>query len=154
MTTPTRRSGEARADRQNRFLIAIRDSISCSEACKAAGVARSTIYKWIREDTDGFAARYEEANQDRVRNAEALMYEVLQWAHTPERFEKILRYPTLLMFALKGNMPEKYGERTTLGQETARQLVDELMKMRDDSAPKATEAVKTVDDQLDDIFGR
>ena len=145
------RSGETLEDRQTRFLIAFRNSITDTEACAAAGISRESLYRWIREDVNGFTAKHAEADRDRAHNAEATMYDVLAWANTPERYEKLLRYPTLLMFALKGQFPEKYGDRTTLGQETARQLLDELMKMKDDPKTGAVAGEKSINDQLKDL---
>ena len=145
------RSGETLEDRQTRFLIAFRNSITDTAACKAAGISRESLYRWIREDVNGFAARHAEADRDRAHNLEATMYDVLSWASTEAGFEKLLRYPTLLMFALKGSFPERYGDRTTLGAETARQLIDELMKMKDDPKAVSVSGEKSVDDQLKDL---
>jgi len=111
------------------------------------------LYKWLREDVRGFSARYEEANRDRLHNLESRMFDVLQWASDPDRYDKLLRYPTLLMFALKGGFPEKYGEKGTIGADDAKKLFDELMKMKDDPKVILDDGVKSVDDQLDEILG-
>ena len=145
--------GETMADRQERCLIAFRNSVTDGEAAKAAGISRDTLYRWIREDVDGFSARYDEANRNRLANLESRMFDVLNWASTPENYDKLLRYPNLLMFALKGAYPERYGDKGAIGQDEAKRLFDQLMKMKDDPKVAGATDVKSVDDQLEDILG-
>ena len=144
--------GETTRDRQDRFLEAQATAITDTEACKVAGISRNTFYRWIKEDTEGFNERLAEVAPQRGRNLETLMFDVLAWANTPERFDKLLRYPTLLLRALAGNIPEKYGFKVGLGQAEARQIVEELMRMRDDPSVKVADGVG-LEEELDEILG-
>ena len=147
------RSGETIGDRQERFLLVFRETVNVKEALAAAGIHPSTLSRWITGDMEGFTAKYDEADKVRLKNLEERMFDVLNWASDPERYDKILRYPNLLMFALKGAFPERYGDKGTIGQDEARRLFDELMKMKDDPKQDVGSGEKSIDDQLNDILG-
>ena len=144
--------GESTHDRQDRVLACLVDAISDTEACRVAGIARQTFYRWIKDDVEGFVERLAEVQPQRGRNLETLMFDVLQWANTPERFEKLLRYPTLLLRALAGNMPERYGFKVGVGQEDAKRIVEELMRMRDDPGVKVEDGAG-LEEELDRLLG-
>jgi DNA-binding GntR family transcriptional regulator len=147
------RAGETVEDRQNRALIALRQAVTLKAAAQAAGVNPSTIYSWIRNDLHGFSARYDEANRDRMDNLEGRMFDVLNWATGEENYEKTLRYPNLMMFALRGAFPERYGDRSVMGSEDAQKLLEELRKMKDEPTVQGGGVVKSIDDQLNELLG-
>ena len=147
MSTPA-----TKPERQARFLAVFADCIYDSEACEKAGISKETLYRWLRED-ESFATKVQELEGSRARNLESAMLDVLRWATLDEaRYEKLLRYPALLMFAIRGAMPDKYGERATVGADDAKKIIDELLRMRDDPTVRVTDGL-ALEDKLDRILG-
>lgn len=140
-------------DRQDAYLDVLAESITDVEACAAAGVSRRTVYRWVAEDTEGFNERLLAIEPLRGKNLESLMFTVLHWATAvEERYEKMLRYPSLLQFALRGLMPEKYGYKLGGGQDEARRVLDQLMAMRDDPKVRVADGA-TLEAELDAVLG-
>jgi hypothetical protein len=138
-------------ERQASFLAVFSESIYDTEACEKAGISKETLYRWLRED-ESFAVRVQELEAGRARNLESSMLDVLRWATLDEaRYEKLLRYPALLMFAIRGALPDKYGERATVGADDAKKIIDELLRMRDDPTVKVTDGL-ALEDKLDRIL--
>ena len=150
---PPRRTGETKRDRQDRFLEVILDSVTDTEACKLAGIARKTLYAWIADPEDDFTDRLAAVEAPRGRSLEQRMFAVLDWAtETPEKYDKILRYPNLLMFALRGLLPAKYGYKMGVSQEDARRIIDQLMGMKDDPTVRVEDGA-ALEDDLDKVLG-
>ena len=84
-------------------MAALRESANVRAACVAAGVVRSTAYKWREEDAD-FAAEWDAALEDACD-----LLESTAWQRAHESSD------TLLIFLLKAHRPEKY--RETVKQE-------------------------------------
>jgi hypothetical protein len=82
------------------FLAAFEDCGSISRACKAAEINRSTHYEWL-EDPDYLLA-FEEAKENCGEELEAVARE-----------RAVKGSDTLLIFLLKGCMPEKYKDRVS-----------------------------------------
>jgi hypothetical protein len=99
-------------------IEAYREHGTVSNACRVSGIARSTWYRWINESVE-FAEQVKDAEMDA---AEALEEEARRRAaegiDEPVYYQGrvvgyIKRYSdNLLMFLLKGAMPDKYKERT------------------------------------------
>lgn len=149
---PAHPRSETKEDRQAAFLDALLDSITDAEACKKAGISPKTLYVWIKEDPE-FVERLAELEAPRARNLEQTMLTVLDWAAaTEERYEKLLRYPNLLMFALRGAMPGKYGYKMGVSQDEAKRIIDQLMGMKDDPTVRVPDGERH-EDELDAILG-
>jgi len=148
---PTGKSPEDVRARKDSFLTEFAEAVTDKEACAQAGISRNTLYRWLSEDDD-FAARLQVVEGQRARNLEARMFSVLDWATaSEEKYDKILRYPNLLMFALRGLMPQRYGYKLGVSQDEAKRIIDALMGMRDDAAPVRDGAA--LEDAVDALVG-
>lgn len=96
---------ESIPDKHDRFIRTFEQSISCAAACRAEDIPYSTLQSWRSKDLYGFRARYMAANERRLDNLEERMFDLLNWATEEGNFAQALRYPTLLMFALKAGRP-------------------------------------------------
>lgn len=102
------------------FLAALAATCSVTRACEAAGLGRRTVYEWREADPD-FAIRWEKAKQ---LGAEVLEDEGVRRASEgvdePVFYQggecgTIRKYSdTLLIFLLKGAMPEKYRDNARM----------------------------------------
>lgn len=102
--------------KQARFLEALAAYGNVTQAAKACGMARRTLYDWRREDA-AFAAAWDEASE---LGANALEDEARRRAfkgtlkpvyQRGEKVGTVREYSdTLLIFLLKGAKPEKYRE--------------------------------------------
>lgn len=86
--------------RQDAFLSTYRQSGVITTACKAIGISRETHYDWLETDPT-YPERFESAK----RHAAQALEEELYRRAVDEKSD------TLLIFALKGAMPDKYRER-------------------------------------------
>ena len=119
--------------RKDAFLASFDEAVTDKEACAKAGISRGTLYRWLNDDEE-FATRLQTAESSRARNLEARMLNVLDWATgSEEKYDKILRYPNLLMFALRGLLPQKYGYKLGVSQDEAKKIIDALMGMKDET---------------------
>lgn len=97
------------------FLAALSATCSVTRACEAVGISRQTAYEWRELDIQ-FSRQWEEA---KLIGAEALEDEMVRRAkegydqpvyYKGQAVGTIRKYSdTLLIFALKGAMPYKYG---------------------------------------------
>lgn len=87
----------------NRFLARLRDTGNVRLSCNAAGVPRSTAYRW-RDRWSTFADEWDEALEDAcdILEAEA-------WKRAIEK-----NSDRLLMFLLKAHRPDKYKDRSAV----------------------------------------
>ena len=125
---------EAKLGRQQQYLEALEHSISDVEALREVGITRRTLDYWMKEPE--FLLKYRDSTQTRGNNLEEGMFAVLEWGIQPDRYQQILRYPSLLMFALRGLKPEKYAERTLLAYGQAQDDLKSLLNMDDTPAEK------------------
>ena len=98
------------------FLAAYSICASVSRASRLAEIDRTNHYLWIKEDSD-YVGAFEEAN---LQACQALEDEATRRAHEGveepvwyqgEQCGSVLKYSdTLMIFLLKGRMPEKYRE--------------------------------------------
>lgn len=102
------------------FLAALAATCSVTRACEATGLGRRTAYEWRAADPS-FAARWEEAKRI---GAEALEDEAHRRAfegtdepvfYKGDECGTVRKYSdTLAIFLLKGAMPDKYREKTSM----------------------------------------
>ena len=107
--------------KQRAFLIAFRETGNVRLACEAAGVGRSSHYRWLDGDPI-YQEAFEEAQEDAcdtleaaaVRRAVVGVQKPAGW-YRGKAGGTITEYSdNLLMFLLKGNRPEKYADRVEL----------------------------------------
>lgn len=118
--------------RQDQFLTAFRVSGSVREAAKSAGICAYTHYSWLANDPE-YRLRYAEATQDAAAHLEEEA-----WRRAVEGERKLILYrgkpvfvtdettgervplyeinrsDHLLMFLLKGLVPQRYRERQSI----------------------------------------
>ncbi len=99
-----------------KFLGALASSLNVSEACRAAGVSRETVYKHRRSDL-AFAAAWDDARETAVDDLEGEAYRRALGCERPvyykgEKCGTVRDYSdALAMFLLKANRRPLYGER-------------------------------------------
>lgn len=109
-------SHDATHQKRAAFLAAYRETGTVKAAAKAAGIDRRTHYRWLEDPA--YAESFEDARQEA---GEALEDEArrraIQGVEEPVFYQGEVvgfrrRYSdTMLIFLMKGNLPEKYGER-------------------------------------------
>lgn len=116
-----------RGEAQAKFLALFSETANITLSCKAAGVARSTMYVWLEKDVE-FDFLYHQAEKaaDDALEAEALRRAVegverrIPHFYEGEVCGETIRTEysdTLLIFLMKGRMPDKYRENITVRQE-------------------------------------
>lgn len=110
---------------KERFLTVFEDSMLVSEACRAAGIARSTSYRERKADAK-FAAAWKEVEERAVEELEQIAYERARDGSD-----------RLVEFLLKAKRPDTYRERLSIEddrvkreREAADQLSDEELDNR------------------------
>lgn len=116
MANHTKRTPE----KEKNFLLALSLCGNVSQACRESNVPRATAYEWKEEDAE-FAAAWDRA---RIIGAEALEDEARRRAHDGvdrpiyqggKMVGTVRDYSdTLLIFLLKGAMPERYRENSRI----------------------------------------
>lgn len=104
-------------EKRTAFLSALADCGNVADAARQAGIARNALYLWKRDDSE-FATEWEAAL---IAGGETLEEEAVRRArdgwdepvwYQGQQIGTVRRYSdTLLIFLLKGLMPEKYSER-------------------------------------------
>lgn len=125
--------------KQRAFLTAFRECGNVRAACEAAGIARSSHYRWLNSD-QAYQDAFEIATDDAVDllEAEARRRAIEGWDepvgwYKGEAGGVVRRYDsTLLIFLLKGMRPERYADRVELKTALSRidltQLPDHLLE--------------------------
>lgn len=99
------------------FLAALAQTGNSVAAARAARIDRRTVYNWRHGEDEEFRAAFNVAKE---LGADALESTAIQLATRGSKRPVSIggkrelvteRYPTLLIFLLKGAMPEKYRER-------------------------------------------
>ncbi len=124
---------------QRAFLAAFRETGNVRLTCKAAGVGRSSHYRWLEKDPE-YREAFDVAKEDAadVLEGEAHRRAVDGWEEPVGWYKGVAggtvrRYSdNLLMFLLKGARPERYRERYdvrgTLAHLDLRRLPDDLIE--------------------------
>ena len=108
-----------RNPRKRAFLAAVAHTGNVTEAADIAHIARSAHYQWLEADPV-YEAAYEDAMEQAAQRLEAeAKRRAVEGVEEPVFYQGkqcgvIRRYSdALLMFLLKGAMPDKYKERTS-----------------------------------------
>lgn len=106
-----------RHKKKNAFLAAYALCGNITKAAECATIPRMTHYDWLKSD-EAYAAAFEEAKQEACDHLEAeARRRAVEGTEKPvfykgEECGTIREYSdTLLMFLMKGAMPEKYKDR-------------------------------------------
>jgi hypothetical protein len=112
-----RAEAKERREKQKVFLDSFRELGTVSAACIAAGIGRTTAYRWRQADED-FALAWHDLEEDTTDEMEREAYRRAVEGvpepvfHKGEEIATINRYSdTLLIFMLKARKPETYRER-------------------------------------------
>ena len=108
---------------QERVLHAYRGMAgTVTAAARLAGVSRETARYWLKEDVHGFKTRVEEASDEFKQNLESWMYSLI--------FQmRVGHNPTLLIFALKGAMPDKYRDSSKINDEEYKEILEKIRSL-------------------------
>lgn len=117
------RGRTARTDRaRERFIATLAETCNVSEACRAAGIGRTTAYEW-KEADEAFAAAWDDAEQEA---ADKLEREA--WRRGVEGTDKPVTFQgricdtykeysdRMLELLLKAHRPDKFVERQKVEQ--------------------------------------
>jgi len=95
-------------------------------AAQATGISRPTVYAWDRQDTLGFAARFQLAKEEYRESLEDLAMSRLKDPQGNQGSD------LLLMAMLNAAWPEKYRKHEEKRNETGRETLDTLKQMARD----------------------
>jgi AcrR family transcriptional regulator len=118
-------------DQRAKLLAALAKTGNISDACKRAGIVRTTFYRWRNED-EAYAAQLQEALETAIDDLELV---------ARRRAKK--QSDVLLIFLLKAHRPDKYRERKDINLTGGVQLeiVEEIIDGGDPGhAPQANGA--------------
>ena len=129
---------------QNAFIAAYGECGTVRTAAKAAGVARSTVYKWEQDNTYGFKDKKLEALQVYREFLQDIARERVLAQNPKDN-------PVLLLSMLNYHVPG-YSQNNKSDISEAKELLIELKKWRKQSSqPQITEEADTVDAQKNAI---
>jgi len=165
-------SREATLLKQDAFLASLIKTGSVKQSLESADVKHATFAMWKFRDTHGFKERFarslEIRNDARLEALEEQMFAALEWVSLPENYDKLIRYPTLLMFALKAGRP-MYRDSNQVVAAGAADLLSAITKLSDGEKAPAPEVLSplavsdsegaceinhTLDSQLTEILSR
>ena len=112
----TKKNTEAR---QQAFLAAFSECGTILEAARAAGVGRTAVYDWQRDDRDGFRERIQHATHNFREHLEELAI-----ARVHKHGDNA--NPLLLITLLNTNWPEKYRPNVAPTDDAAKEAVAEF----------------------------
>ncbi len=147
---------EAKKRRQNTFLAAFAEAGTISAAAKAARINRRLHFKWMESDpnyVERFCDAQEKANErlegEARRRAvegwkEPVFYEGVHVGDKPKYSDN------LLMFLLKGGLPEKYKERY---EQTGDSPTQRNINYNVDLTELSDEELKTLEEMADKLGG-
>jgi hypothetical protein len=104
---------------QERFLEAYATHGTVQAARREAGVGRTIVWLWERDDYLGFRERYRVSREEHRDHLEDILFNRLEDPKCP---------PLLVVFALNGAYPEKYKSVTVI-DDTGKDLLAELRGM-------------------------
>jgi hypothetical protein len=114
--------GRTKKERQDLFIEFYPEFGTISSTAKAAKVDRTVVYMWMKDVE--FAKRFSEARKDFVDYLEDIAHNLVKEMGRKKDYKN----PTLLMFLLNGNAPEKYKGVTNNNSE-ARDVLIEFRKI-------------------------
>lgn len=134
-------------ERRAAFLETLAAGQTVSDAAKAAGIARETVYKWRKADP-AFAAEWDgayangadalvaEARRRAVDGVAEPVYHMGRVVGTTQRYSD-----TLLIFLMKARAPEQYCDRARTAALARRWAAEDRAAIGDDSAIASEQAV-------------
>ena len=111
-------------ERQDAFLKVYPTAGTIKSAAEAIGVNRRTVHTWFKTHPE-FSERFEQARQGFVEELENIAYSLVKEMADNRDYKA---NPTLLIFLLNGNAPEKYKGISDTSAE-ARDVLSEFRKM-------------------------
>ena len=108
--------------RQAAFLKVFSSGASVREATKAAETTRKAIFGWIRDDRNGFAKLYDEAQAD-------FKDSLIERAMARISEQKASDSPILLITMLNAYIPEKFRPSVIPTEEAAKETITELRNL-------------------------
>ena len=140
MTTPDNITKE---ERQTAFLKIYPTAGTITNAAKALGITARAVNKWLKED-HVFAEKFEESRKEFVEELESIAYGLVKEMAQNRDYKA---NPTLLIFLLNGNAPEKYKGAMDSSSE-ARDVLKEFRKISQTTVvtvedPKSIKATNT-----------
>ena len=123
----TRVTPEVTRASKDRFLKAYAQCGVIAHAAKAAGITSRVVYKWEKADPE-FRLAKDDAFAEHADTLEATMFTLIS-----VQLEKLdyRSNPALLIFALKGAKPEKYGDATAPTNDAKDMIVEFKQAMRE-----------------------
>ncbi|MDO4263852.1 MAG: phBC6A51 family helix-turn-helix protein [Deinococcus sp.] len=121
---------QRRADRKERAIEALREYGTLQRAAEAAGVARSTLYKW-REDDPQFEALVKEwIDEDMEAELHDTLFTIAKkGADDPKYANAAVRAAELL---IKAENPSKYGDKLKVeSEQTINHQIQVVHEVRD-----------------------
>ena len=107
------------------FLSAYKKLGTLGAAATSAGINPTTVWRWNKSDP-GFKEAFQQAQVEFGEELETRMFDLLDEQHTNLDYRS---NPTLLIFALKGALPRKYGNAPGPSDDHVLQLLRELRSM-------------------------
>ena len=111
-------------EKQNAFLKVYPTAGTISSAARAIRTNRKTVNRWLKSYPD-FSEKFEEARKEFVEELEDIAYGLVKEMSDKRDYKA---NPTLLIFMLNANHPEKYRGIADTSTE-ARDVLSELRKM-------------------------
>ena len=109
--------------RKKLFITALREWGTLAKACEMSGVPRRTMRRYREEDLE-FAEAVADAVEEYGDELQQIMLDRIK------NQSKGIGTDTLLIFALQGAKPETYRPQIMVEQDTARRLMSEWFKTR------------------------
>lgn len=111
-------------DSQENFLKVYADKGSILGATKVMDLTRTTVYRWINGNLQGFKDRLEHAQHDFREYLQQIMFDRIKDPQGNRGSD------VLVMFAIKGHWREKYGDAAIPMDSSALDLLSELRDLR------------------------
>ena len=119
--------------RKGAFLNAYAISGTVTSAARSIGISPTTPYDWLKHNTDGLKANFEQAKQSFADSLESLAFERVQTRDTND---------VLLITLLNAHKPDKYRPNTQNNNEQASEVIAKLTRLTRKSAGGQEEIVE------------
>ena len=119
--------------RKQAFLVAYTKCGTVTSAAKSIGINPATPYDWLKHNTDGFKANFEQAKQSFADSLESLAFERVQTRDTND---------VLLITLLNAHKPDKYRPNTQNNNEQASEVIAKLTRLTRKSVGGQEETVE------------
>ena len=119
--------------RKQAFLVAYAKCGTVTQASKAIGINPATPYDWLKHDTAGFKANFEQAKQSFADSLESIAFERVQTRDTND---------VLLITLLNAHKPDKYRPNAPTTNEQASEVIAKLTRLTRKSAGGLEETVE------------